>query len=73
MPRRIELCESLFESGCCNGHRRDDHLPTLDRDANPLIDAEMSRTRHRRRQTDTETVSPLLDIENCHGHDLLPR
>lgn len=68
MSLRIELCASLFERKCPIGD-----LPAFDRDTHPLADAEMRRARHRRRQTDTETVAPLPDIENGHDHDLLLR
>jgi len=73
MPCRIETSKPLFQGMWSIGNRRDNHLPAFHRNTNPLIDAEMRLTGDSCGNTDTQVITPLLDIQDGLGHDLLQR
>jgi hypothetical protein len=72
MARRIEGRQALFKSEMDISQGRNQDLITVNRNPNPLINAQMRRTSNRRRQANTQVITPLLDIENCFCHGDLP-
>ncbi|KAF0161999.1 MAG: hypothetical protein FD157_4012 [Rhodocyclaceae bacterium] len=67
----IEERQPLLKAERRIGNRSNDYESTFYRHTNPLINTKMRFPRDCRRQTNTQIVAPLLDIENGHGHNLL--
>jgi len=71
MPARVETSKPLIQCMWSISNGRDNHLPALYRDANPLVDAEMRLTGDSCGYTNTQIIAPLFNIEEGLSHDLL--
>ncbi len=68
----VEHCQTLLKTQGRIGYRGYDNTPILDGNAHTLIGMQTGSAGHRRRKTDTQIVTPLLDVENRFGHNKTP-
>jgi hypothetical protein len=68
VSRRVKARQSLFQGEWRVSDWRNDYLPAFHRNAYALVDVQVCLARDRCGQPNTQTITPLLDIENSFGH-----